>query len=1220
MKLKLGNIVMITRQNSKFFFIFLVTFLLMHLYCNAGDWPQFKRDGSRIAHSKEVLPDNLSLLWIRNLDKPTPAWRDKSNSLLSYDRAYEPVVNGGNVYIGSMNDDSVRGYDIETGREIWCFYTEGPVRFAPAAYKDKLYVTSDDGFLYCLDAKKGTLNWKFMGGPAKLKILGNDRMTSMWPIRTGASIFDDKIYFGAGIWPFMGTFMHALDANTGQVIWTNSGDGMQLRIQPHSAKSFSSVAPQGYVSVNDNFVIMPSGRSNPGVFNRTDGSFVSYENTARQKMKLVEYFSSSIGPFYHMKSNLYDRTGKILIDKISFIDHEFAYRMSGRNITAYALPSNIQKTTNNELLNKTKTPIWSSNLSQTLGFIQARAGDKLYGISGNEIVVVKLNGTNTKVIWKKQIEGIPKSLIIANGKLIVATESGSIYCFAAASKGAKVYNFKKGTLNSKSDEWRSKATALIELVNDKKGYAFILGIESGRLIDEIILQSEMNLIVVDPSPQKVNTFRERMTSYGLYGNRVVALVGKPSTYKLPPYFASLITSESECNSFSAKEVAKIYQHLRPFNGILFLSEAALKKSSAKIIKKGPLAFVRRGRLKDSSNWSHQYCDAGNTLFSKDKRVKLPLGLLWFGGNTTNDDVLPRHGHGPSPQVVEGRLFIEGQNMLRCMDIYTGRTLWQLQLPELGYYYRHTGHHPGAGDIGSNYVSQADYVYVLYKDGCLMVDSATGKVKKNLKLPAINGKYPRWGSIRITGDYIVAAIEPLYIPLDKNAKKLDAIDSTYASGSQSMVVINRFTGKILWSRKAKFNFRHNAIAIGANTVFCIDRLSEYKLRTLKRRGITYKEKPELLALDIATGNVIWQTNKDAFGTFLSYSKEFDLLVQSTSKYRDRAKDESRKGIIVYSGKDGSIVWKNLSLVYGGPLMICNEELITNGGGGTAFDIRTGKPTGWTWQRSYGCNTAIASENLLLFRSGAAGFYDLKNNGGTGNFGGFKSGCTSNMIVADGIMTIPDYTRTCTCAYQNQSSIALIHMPDVEYWTFGGVNGKEKSGINFGAPGDRKDKSILWIGEPTIAGVIEKNGGKPYCHHSSYFMQSKEYPWMVASGISGMSSIKIKNITPKSNCQLKLYFAEPDKLKPGERVFDIFIDGKKVVKNLDIVKEAKGVRKLMVITLNINIGNNLELKFVPLKGSSIISGIALDTRISLPIPKKPEKKKRKKKTKKRKKKVN
>ena len=60
-------------------------------------------------------------------------------------------------------------------------------------------------------------------------------------------------------------------------------------------------------------------------------------------------------------------------------------------------------------------------------------------------------------------------------------------------------------------------------------------------------------------------------------------------------------------------------------------------------------------------------------------VKAPLGLLWFGG-PSHDGILPRHGHGPQPQVVDGRLFIEGVDMLRAVDVYTGRLLWETGCP------------------------------------------------------------------------------------------------------------------------------------------------------------------------------------------------------------------------------------------------------------------------------------------------------------------------------------------------------------------------------------------------------------------------------------------------------------------------------------------------------------------------------------------------------------
>src|SRR5262249_43241837 len=138
-----------------------------------------------------------------------------------------------------------------------------------------------------------------------------------------------------------------------------------------------------------------------------------------------------------------------------------------------------------------------------------------------------------------------------------------------------------------------------------------------------------------------------------------------------------------------------------------------------------------------------------------------------------------------------------------------------------------------------------------------------------------------------------------------------------------------------------------------------------------------------------------------------------------------------------------------------------------------DPVTGKPVEWTWTRDYGCNTPLASEHLLTFRSGAAGYFDLANDGGTGNFGGFRSGCTNNLIVAGGVLTAPDYTRTCPCSYQNQSSLALVPMPENEMWTYFGyqsVTGPvRRVGINFGAPGNRKAADgTLWLEHPRAGG--------------------------------------------------------------------------------------------------------------------------------------------------------
>jgi len=153
----------------------------------------WRYDAGRCAASPEELPAEMHLQWVRELAPPKPAW-PRSQDRLQFDASYEPVVAGKTIFFGSMVSDRVTAYDTETGIEKWRFYTDGPVRFAPVVYKDKLYFASDDGHLYCLNAKNGSLVRKFLGGPAQNKVIGNDRLVSMWPMRGGPVLYEGKIY------------------------------------------------------------------------------------------------------------------------------------------------------------------------------------------------------------------------------------------------------------------------------------------------------------------------------------------------------------------------------------------------------------------------------------------------------------------------------------------------------------------------------------------------------------------------------------------------------------------------------------------------------------------------------------------------------------------------------------------------------------------------------------------------------------------------------------------------------------------------------------------------------------------------------------------------------------------------------------------------------------------------------------------------------------------
>jgi len=885
--------------------------------------------------------------------------------------------------------------------------------------------------------------------------------------------------------------------------------------------------------------------------------------------------------------------------------------------------------------------------------------------------------------------------------------------------------------------------AVLEKRELRQGYCLVLGITDGSLIKSVLRSSELYVVGIDPDRKRIAKLRRVYDDAGVYGRRLSLHVGEPVSFGLPPYAATVILSEDlSAAGFSSREqfLRQIHRSLRPYGGTACFSiPEPMVDGFAKMVTGSNLAnlklenmgslvlLTRAGALPGSADWTHEYADAANSVVSMDDLVKAPLGLLWFGGSS-NAKILPRHGRGPSPQVCGGRLFIEGPDILRANDVYTGRVLWEKDLPGIGKFFDNTIKNPGASSIGGNYVSLEDAVYVVFRGKILRLDPQTGETVSEFAIPAEPGA-PAAGISHIAAseDFLVAGVSPMRFASDyefyfynnirgektklkqiaewmkasendggasKEAGEIDKrhvlkelnrllyqetlgdklpdslLDKTpwkaaesrkeaaeireqiaehlklgkerppadpvllklnrrlieiyfdiepkrYDFGlkgvwggtaSRSLAVMNRLSGKILWTRDADNAFIHNAIAIGAGKVFCIDRLPMGPLGSMKRRGLTPENDFRLLALDARTGKIVWQTTESVLATWLGYSEEHDILLQAGRYSRGMLLPEARRWMAAYQGEDGRLIWKK-RITHSGPCMLVGGTIYQNAAAskGSALSLLTGKTkrrehplTGadvlWEYDRRYGCGNSVAGKNLLLFRSGAAGYYDLTNNGGTANLGGFKSGCTANLIVANGVLNAPDYTKTCTCSYQNQCSLALIHMPDVEVWTTNRIEpGKgpiKRVGLNFGAPGDHMaDNGTLWLDYPNVGGPspevrVETVPENPewFRHHSSTVVGG-DLRWVAASGGKGLRAVRIALGNEAARpYTVRLVFAEFELGKTGGRVLDIALQGKTVSSDFDILRQAGEIASSVVLEFkSVEAADTLEIELTPAGGS-------------------------------------
>ncbi|MCB1208676.1 MAG: PQQ-binding-like beta-propeller repeat protein [Verrucomicrobiales bacterium] len=1261
---------------------------------HAEDWPMWRYDAGRTAASSEQLPRVLHLQWERQYSPRAQVWDDVLNhDLMTYDKVFEPVVLGDRLFISFNDQDKVVALDLHSGQELWTFFTGGPVRLPPVAWKDKVYVTSDDGFLYCIAANDGHQLWSLRGGPSDRKAQGNGRLVSAWPARGGPVIRDGQLYFAASIWPFMGTFIYALDPNTGHINWVNDGSGAQFIKQPHSAPAFAGVAPQGALVATQDLLLIPGGRSVPAAFDRKTGA--------------LRYFNLADGG----KGN----GGSF----VAAGDRYFYVHTRGREVRTYDLATGTQGKstcgepviTNDRIyaaattekgaavvreLGTSETVYWEIPVDASGDLI--KAGDHLYAAGKSSITAIQLpkNTGKPTIAWSMPIKGNIQRLLAANGHLIAVTQEGSILTFGAAEHEAKTITDTR-TPQKPDPDALTQAREFLQLIGDPNGQIVCHGTEDMALIDALVHESQVPVIIVEPDAAKVIALRTKLNAAGQNGIHATVQQASIATFQPPSYFAhfTLINSAAAATALKDKAMLqKCYESVRPYGGILCVP---LGTVSAELVKEAGLAnaslrpsekylfLVKEGALPGAADWTHQYGDIGNTVKSDDSLVKAPLGVLWFGGSS-NADVLPRHGHGPPEQVVSGRLFIEGMNSVSARDVYSGRALWKHDFGDLGtfgIYYNETyedtplstaynqKHIPGANGRGSNFVATDDTVYVAVKGECHALDARTGTLRQRIPLRfQRDGKAPaEWGYIGVLDDLLLAGdgFAHYSLKLGGDASKTPAATVDDYSASDGLAAFDRHTGQLRWRIKARHSFLHNGIVAGNGRIYCLDKLTTYAEGLLDRRGTPLPSDYRIIAIDAKTGTILWEQKEDIFGTWLGYSKTFDILLQASSKATDRLGSEGGVGLAASRGSDGQVLWQDLKSSYTGPCIIHNDLIFTGANSyqasngvinlrdGTPHLVRnplTGQMEPWRINRTYGCNTVIASENLLTYRSGAAGFYDLATMSGTANLGGFKSGCTSNLVVANGVLNAPDYTRTCSCAYQNQTSLALVHMPEMELWAYSqfGLDGKDgdrikRVGINFGAPGDRRaPDGTLWLEYPnTDEGIspgltIQVKGGdqKWFRRHSSQ-IASLDLPWVGASGVSGAVEINIEPTLRKGELKkppsaseedeakgkkskskkpapevkppppilhvnhppapytVRLHFAEPDDLAKGQRIFNVMMQGKTVLQNFDIAQAAEATATtIMKEFRHITIGGEFKLTLTPSKTSSappVLCGVEL-----------------------------
>ena len=1230
----------VTRLRGTVWIVFQIG-LLTSTIASAEDWPMWRKDAGRTAATSEQLAETLHLQWSRSLGTLKPAWTEDPR--IQFDAHYEPVIGGQTLFVGASRNDSVTAFDLNTGEQKWRFYANGPVRFAPVVAGDHLYVSSDDGYFYCLNSNDGALRWKFRAAPNDRKALANARLSSVWPIRGGAVLENGKIYFTCGVWPFEGTFLYTLDAQTGESIAPPN----------RKIKTLDKLTPQGYLVKNGDKLLIPCGRGIAACLDLEADRFISHLYGNRT----TTFHVSSIGNYiFHGGSTYEMEAGKaysltalypvLTDDVVYFGDYKYVV---ARDLHKPKIERRIDRR-GKETIKTRLSLLWTLHNQKILDVpetdylkwleshplrVDLKAGNRLYGHQDKSIFALNLsaNGRDPRVSWTHTIKETPATMIAANGKLVVVTREGSLHCFGdQQTKTPRSYAEKNHALTVKQDEWVDRTGRLLNLTQGNRGYCLVLGAGTGRLIEELVRQSEFTIIAVEPDQKKVRQLREKFDSAGLYGSRVLVQQGDPLTFDLPAYLAELVVSEDLSaigKTSDSRAWQAVFRSLRPYGGTacLELADDHYKQLSATITEKdfpraslkqadGFVLLSRSGALAGAADWTHEYGDASNTLMSRDELVKAPLGVLWFGGPAGHGDLFYNRTYwGPSMAVIEGRMFLQGLGKLTAVDVYTGRLIWQIPLKET------PENNPGrlGNDFeekiaGHHFLAVRDGVYLVNsKKTCLRIDPATGETLAEFTLPNPDDD---WGRIRVHGDLLLASAFGMSKKMGEKFGKLPL----------ELVAMDRRSGDVVWTHRAEMSFP--VVALSGERIYAFDGALENFYSHWKRRGQIPKTLDEryITAIDVDTGRQVWKHRTEVVGSWLSYSSRNDVLLVS-----------NRETISAFRGIDGTEMWKKYATGRGfrghaerpdhmghpenlwDKIIVSNDQVLDQRGPGMAYELETGKPitrtnpiTGkpiyWEFTKlGHHCNYAIASPHLLTFRAGSAGYCDI-DSANTSRLEGFRSGCRNSLIPANGVLNSPNMAHGCECGYSLFTSLGLVHVPDAEFWSYSALkidttkDRVQRLGINLGAPGDRLAKNgTLWLDHPGVGGsspaVSIELGGENlhYFNQHSAFVQAGDLKWVAASGVEGAASLTVTLASASSKPRsftVRLHFLEPNDNQADQRVFDVHLQGQLVLKGFNPVKAANGSNRAVVCEFkDIQAATRLKIDLKAITGRTLLNGVEI-----------------------------
>ncbi|NQU23940.1 MAG: PQQ-binding-like beta-propeller repeat protein [Candidatus Nealsonbacteria bacterium] len=1206
----------------------------------ADDWPTWRHDRLRTGVTSERIDPPLEQVWAfhsrqaRLAPKPQHSPHHAKYPWLTWYTL--PIAAAGDaLFFNSAADGRTVCLDGATGKVRWEFVAGAAVNRTPMIWQRKVYVGSDDGHAYCLNAETGAVVWKFKATPADRWFLAYGKPVSVWPVRTDVLVDDGVAYFGAGVFPHDGTFLYAVDARTGRLLWRN---GTQCETGWRA-----SMSPAGHLFVTRKSIWVP--KDCWGYFLNW-GTLVSFDRatggpmrTGPDKDEVPEWpsLSSSFWPVFGVRTDGVRYFGSHA-DKIDEQDpnkrtQRWRADVAGRWTDVDSV-----------LSVRYKNPIffrYDPDLSSVVyagGLLYHTAFD-LDPQQGTGSRIYARDPADGKLLWSAEVAERANQLIVANGRLFAATRQGTIYAFAP--KGAKTHGVIEEAVDASAslagDGPAPAVTArtIIEQTDKKAGYALVVDCTDGGLALELAKQTNLYVVAVFRDASQAAAARGVYARSGLHVSRIVAYHQAAGTkLPFPSFFADLIVSEAAAGGGALpQDTESLSRMLKPIRGVALIggkqSEAALKEwivttkqTDWSIVKGSNVSAKRiRPRLEEAGGWFHAYGDAGHSNCSRDAALKPPLGVLWYGApHLEQGSGSPAGG----ARVVDGVLLLPEGTTLIGYDQYTGRELWRRE------------------QSNTDAVAAPGSVFLRYLEVVVRLDPATGKTLQEYRPPYTGGK---WTAMAADRDgktlYLAAGTEHL------------------AAGTEQwncILAIDVADGKPRWTLGGPGKEKQWGAfsAIGNAYIYFVEGSAEDAVREetiAEMRAYLKADDPKRLekfeeeldqhefrtftTVDAKTGKVLYTHGMDATncgGKWLpgvgygsgKYARHYnplvggctiaqdDVVIFCTASGADKGWQQwpagayAQRSIAVHDGATGKLLWKKPADYRTRPVVVDKTiyaepwayDLYT-GKRKTRVHPITGKQADWAWCRSdKQCGIFAASKHFLFGRSLGVGYHDLLSDQGLYTFYHSRMSCSFDAVSGGGLMIKPPMAVYCQCSWSLPFTVAMGQVstqPTVgqSFAQPGPAVPVKHLYVDFGASGDRRDvQGNLWLKPQRVEGhklllglgltATMYPNGEDVRRNSLYTpIENTEVPFVFATAARGMKQCVIPVKTAADGAavfKVRLGFAALPGDKPGQRVFDVKLNGKTVLKDFDVVQQTGGTDVAVWKEFTLDIDENLVLSLV------------------------------------------